>query len=304
MRCLVTGASGFIGQNLCKYLSDQGYQITTLGRTKLNGDHIYTKSYDHENISSSILGKKYDVLFHLTAAGVNPKDRISSNLEEINIKLPAKLVNLCANQGIKTFIMSGSSAEYSTHITTKPKTETDPLNRNDLYGKTKAIGGLKALKAGKKRNITTLVLRLFNVYGPGESAHRLLPSLLRGIKRDEKIKMSQGTQIRDFIHVLDVCRAMEIASIKSLSNQISSGAYNICTGIGNSVASFANIVCQQSKVPVSILNIGAIPLRPNEPNNLVGTARKFTQATGWRPNINLERGINLEINFHKRKMYE
>ena len=54
MRCLVTGASGFIGQNLCKYLSDQGYQITTLGRTNLNGDHIYTKSYDHENISSSI----------------------------------------------------------------------------------------------------------------------------------------------------------------------------------------------------------------------------------------------------------
>ena len=105
MRCLVTGASD-LGQNLCKYLSDHRYQITTLGRTNLNGDHIYTKSYDHENISSSILGKKYDVLFHLTAAGVNPKDRISSNLEEINIKLPAKLVNLCANQGIKTFIMS------------------------------------------------------------------------------------------------------------------------------------------------------------------------------------------------------
>ena len=47
MRCLVTGASGFIGQNLCKYLSDQGYQITTLGRTNLNGDHIESQAFGY-----------------------------------------------------------------------------------------------------------------------------------------------------------------------------------------------------------------------------------------------------------------
>jgi nucleoside-diphosphate-sugar epimerase len=301
LRVVMTGATGFIGQRLCARLSRiDEFRVTSLGRRASNVvgvDNIVVSSFDRSALRQALSEREFDILIHLAAAGVYPADRDLSVLLETNATLPAHLLELTTQCGVRAAVLAGSSAEYEAGPHCQdPLRESAPLEMRKLYGATKAAGSLLALSTAARINLSAAHLRFFNVYGPGEAKHRLLPSLVTSLRHKRRAALSLGMQIRDFIYVDDVCAAiMQVMERLLINTAATQDVFNVCTGVGYSVAQFARTVAAGMECSADLLDFGAVPMRPDEISHLVGDHSAVTDFCGWRPQTDLVEGVQHSI---------
>lgn len=294
MRVLLTGATGFIGRRLVTRLVERGDAVTGFVRSPVTipgAESVHIPELVTTHIRSAIAGRSFDVVVNLVAAGVCPSERDPASLVQINSVLPCELVAIAQDVGVKAFIQIGSSAEYARTSALEPVMEESPLEYEKLYGASKAAGALLAKAWGAQTGLPVMALRLFNVFGPGEAPHRLLPSLVTKLKNEQMVSLSAGTQIRDFIHVDDVCAGIITAVDALNANPALAGCYNVSTGIGTTVADFARIVARAMHADTGLLCFGELPMRPDDLPYVVGCPDKFMQKIGWRPSLSLESGV-------------
>ena len=132
-------------------------------------------------------------------------------------------------------------------------------------------------------NVTEL--RLFNIYGTGDRPPRLIPSCIEAAIGGAPVKLTAGTQKRDFVHVDDVVRAVLGAADKSLPADI----YNVATGVGTSITDVAKMTVSLAGSK-SDIQTGTIPPRANEYMNLTGDNTRLA-AFGLAPKISLKDGL-------------
>lgn len=276
-------------------LVESGVHVTNAGRhpCKIPGvSNLLVPALTIEHLGAVLPARShFDGMIHLAAAGVNPGDRDRHAIFDVNATLAPQIVSLAAALGVKAVVMVGSSAEYSAAREAQPLTEDAPLETQKIYGASKAAGGILALASGAGEALPVGVLRLFNVFGPGEAAHRLLPALARSLANEQPVRLSPGTQIRDFVHVDDVCAGL-IAALRALSDgRMVSGAYNLATGNGVAVGEFARTVAASMNADPALLQFGALPFRPDDLHYVVGNPSRLRAACGWSPRISLVAGI-------------
>jgi GDP-4-dehydro-6-deoxy-D-mannose reductase len=295
---LLTGATGFIGSRLLKHLYSAGFSVTAVGRRAVNGKdirNIVVNSLTAEDLTPLLKGKSFDAVVHLAAAGVHPGDREFDRLLQINGYLPSNLVTLADRIGAKALVMAGSNSEYAESDVAQID-ERAPLETLKSYGASKAAGGLLAVATGHALGVNTINLRLFNVFGPGEANHRLLPSLVRNLSVGKSVDLSEGSQVRDFLHVDDACRAIITALQMASRSNLATGHYNICTGIGTSVKEFATAIGATLGCDSSLLRFGAIAMRPDDVARVVGSCRRFERETQWRPALTFQSAVHNAVN--------
>lgn len=295
MKVLITGGTGFIGRRLIARLAvGTGCEVVAVVRTEpaarlgcrtrlLDGGQL-------EAASAIIADERPDAIVHMAAAGVDPQDREVDRLVDVNVTWIARLVQAAARAGTRCIVVVGSSAEYASPAQHVRLVEDDPLESRKLYGATKAAGGLLALASGAACDIGIAVLRLFNVYGAGEAPHRLFPSIVQTALNGRSVALSAGSQIRDFIEVDDACRAIQLSMMALLDGTLPNAHYNVCSGVGTSVANFAKAVAARLSAAPDLLRFGAIPLRADDVPWLVGDPSRLNVAIGWRA-LDLETGI-------------
>ncbi|SKC63686.1 NAD-dependent epimerase/dehydratase family protein [Paraburkholderia hospita] len=297
MKALLTGGAGFIGGNLARELVARRYEVVALGRRACPVEGV--KSFeaarlDPETLRAAMGAERFDVVFHLAAAGVHPADRNREELIRANATLPADVVSAARDAGVSSVVLMGSSAEYAG-----PQagllTEDMQLESRKIYGASKAAGGLLALATAAECGLPVAVLRAFNVFGPGEAEHRLLPSLVAKLTRGEPVSLSLGTQVRDFVYVDDACNGLIAAATALSESRMHSSAYNLSTGIGTSVADFARAVARQMKADPGLLRFGALPMRPDDLPEVVGDPSRLQGATAWRANYSLDEGVTAAL---------
>ncbi|CAN7246795.1 NAD-dependent epimerase/dehydratase family protein [Trinickia sp. LjRoot230] len=276
-------------------LRRSGVDVTNIGRRPCPVDGVDNRIVAALSIESmtEAIGKnnKFDGLIHLAASGVNPGSRDPLDLIEVNAALAPKIVMLAADLGCRAVVIAGSSAEYHAPQTDVPLVEDAPLEMQKLYGATKAAGSILALASGAAISLPVAIGRLFNVFGPGEAPHRLLPSLATNLRAGQPVRLSAGTQVRDFIYVDDACTGL-IALAEALSeHRMPSGAYNLATGTGHSVAQFARTVASAIDADESLLQLGALPMRADDLPYVVGNPDRLKQACGWSAATTLIDGI-------------
>jgi nucleoside-diphosphate-sugar epimerase len=284
---LLTGASGFIGTRLKFHLRDAGMHVISVGRgaqaqAERGVDHRQVPELTVEAIRTALGNARIDAIAHLAAAGVRPGERDPALLIRVNAVLPGDMAMLADELGARALIVTGSNSEYARHDE-NAITEGCALETEKLYGATKAAGGLLAVANGIARGVTTANLRLFNVFGPGEAPHRLLPSLVTALAGGDDVRLSEGLQVRDFVHVDDACRAIVAATLGGMDGTLPSGHYNVCTGEGHTVRQFAKAVAAHVGVDPSRLRFGALPLRPDDLPHVVGDPRRLMNHVAWRP---------------------
>lgn len=284
----VIGASGFIGARLVAALSRDGIPVIAASRRPLPAPPPGVTALQVSDQSASgwaELFVRHDVrtVYNLAAYGVHPGAREPRTMVETNVGLPVSLVE-AAGASRAVVVHAGSSAEYAAPASAEPVTETASVETGKLYGSTKMAGGVAALALAAATDIRMAVLRLFNVFGPGEAPHRLLPSLVGGLSKGERVALSSGAQVRDFVHVEDAVAAMRAAALH-LHQQAGpvTGLWNVATGIGSTVREFCEAVAKTMGAPQDRLGFGDLPMRPDDVPYLVGDASAFTGKTGWRP---------------------
>jgi len=292
MNVLLTGAAGFIGTRLARRLVSSGVQTFNAGRRRcdvLGVENILVS--DLGNLREAVGTMRFDGLVHLAAAGVHPGDRDRETIYRVNAAAAPAVVSLGASVGAKAVVIAGSSAEYRASSDRTPISEDAPLETQKVYGASKAAGGILALAEGAALSVPVAVVRLFNVFGPGEAPHRLLPSLFRALAEQRRVKLSPGTQVRDFVYVDDACAGLWTVLEALAQGRLTSGAYNLATGRGTTVKDFANSVARAMNADPEMLEFGAIPLRPDDLPYVVGDASKLRDASGWSPDTSPESGI-------------
>ena len=294
-RALITGASGFIGGALLKALHARGDDVTALTRRALDlpkgCKSVVTQDFSYESLSAAQGKSEFDVIYHLAAYGIVPDARHMQTMFEVNTVLPVTMARIAADSGAR-LVTAGSSAEYAAPTGDVKLGEAAPLCSDKLYGASKASGYLAAAASASALGVTHTHLRLFNVYGDGEASHRLLPSLAGKLKAGERVSMSDGAQVRDFIYIDDVCAAFTRAK--------TGGVYNVCTGQGQSVADFARAVCAALGADERLLGFGDIARRPDDIPYLVGAPDRATEILKFTADNNLKDGLAKCLSAQKR----
>jgi UDP-glucose 4-epimerase len=235
-KVLISGVAGFIGSHLGDYLLDKGYEVVGIDnlvsgkKENVHNDiSVYDKSdiQDEGRMSQIIRAEKPDYIFHLAAVSRTPWS-ISEPLYTYrnNVVGSANILNAALEAGVKKVVLASSNIVYAAQTpykSSKLAMEMVARDYNDLY------------------DLPTLCLRFANVYGSDrQHEDNVLAALSKSKKEKGKITITgDGEQSRDFVHVLDVCRALEIAALSDVRGD----EIDICTGkmwTLNEVAKFYN----------------------------------------------------------------
>lgn len=295
---VVAGAAGFVGRRIVAALARRGSAVRGLVRPgggstlrHRNVVEVPLHGYDDAAIGAAIGAGPIDGIINLAAYGVHPAARDPLAMQSINVDLAAGLVRAAAHVGA-VVVQAGSSAEYARPLHDHPLIETDALESGKLYGASKAAGGLLALATAVSLAVPMRHLRLFNVYGPGEADHRLIPTLVAHHAAGTRAALSEGRQRRDFLFV-DDCVDGLLRAFDRLRSGATDGAraLNLCTGIATTVRDFVDHVARVLRSDRALLGFGDVPMRPDEVPVLVGDPTAMAFDLDWRPHYGPTAGI-------------
>ena len=303
-RALVTGAAGFVGQWLCRTLLDGGWDVVGAGisaepgRWILGADERRAVNWAladvrHQADVARVVGyARPDAIFHLAGVSFIPDAQGDPVLaHEINILGAARVVSevrmrRAAGDIDPLVLVIGSADQYGLGAGPGPVDEATPQLPITVYAASKAAQEIVALEPARRDGVRVVATRSFNHSGPGQPEHFLLPALVArafAIRRGEippVLRIGNGDNVRDFLHVRDVVRAYVLLAEKGATGEV----YNVASGQGRRVRDLAGQVLAAAGVEASI-EVDPGLVRRTEVVSLVGNSAKLRAATGWRPEL-------------------
>ncbi len=295
---LVTGATGLVGSALVRLLRAENITVYCLIRRgslsklpPLTGvEAIEVPTFRSETLQRSLNGIACDTVFHLASYGVQINDRDRDQLIAGNVELLAHVLESVSDRLPSRFLYAGSCSEYGFPAKdSQPISEDQPLRPTSLYGAAKAAAEMYGQALALQLKIPFTALRLFNVFGPEEASHRLLPSIIQALDQGLPVDLTSGEQQRDLLHVDDVAGALLAAA--RCERLETFAAYNVCSGRPVRIREVGETAARLMGKPQHLLQWGKLPYRSDEPMWVVGDPTRFQQYTSWHPNLNLTEGV-------------
>jgi len=291
-RVLLTGASGFIGGHVARQALAAGVEVHALGRRPgPDGTRFCPADLtDGTAIEGAVRSISPDLILHLASPGVafGTAD-FTTILESLVTGGAALLRGAAALARPPHFVQTGSGFEYASQD--RPTTEDDPIvPAATSYGAAKAAAS--ALLGGFRDTLPITLVRPFNVYGAGDSAPRLANAIIAKALAGETMAVSEGRQLRDFLHVDDFGRLLWILASQG-GDPCRFAVFNAGSGqpvpLRRYVAAVATAL-EQCGVTARI-DYGAVPYRPGEPMIAVPDLTRLQAACSWRAQIALADGV-------------
>ncbi|MEM7099865.1 MAG: NAD(P)-dependent oxidoreductase [Pseudomonadota bacterium] len=299
-KVLVTGASGFIGRQSLTPLVRRGFEVhavTTQSQLdeSLTGLDVTWHQFDLLEAGTPAVMIQQIQPSHLLHFGwyAEPGKYLESaeNMRWVAATL-AMLQAFKASEG-ERFVSAGTCFEYDGAYGFC-REDLTPKAPTSLYGTCKdATRAILATYADTEA-LSLAWGRIFFLYGPYEHPNRLVSSIIRSLLSGQSAKSSAGTQIRDFMHVSDVAEGF----VHLLESDVR-GSVNICSGQATTIADVARTIAKQLKAE-GLLELGALPMRANEPPLLIGDVQRLTNEVGFEPRYNLETGIAAAIDWWRK----
>jgi UDP-glucose 4-epimerase len=283
MRVVVTGGAGFIGSHLAAHLAERGFRVVAVDnlerasavkRLEDAGVPLVVGDVRHVDLPPA------DAVVH-AAAYISVDESWERPYDYMwnNAATTARVAKQCAETGARLIYIS-SAAVYG-EPQRLPIDENHPTRPLSPYGFSKLAGEQVAQMLVPK----AAVLRLFNVYGPGQTGPYagVITKFIERAKRGlPPVIYGDGTQTRDFVHVADVARFVEVVLDRGAA-----GIFNVGTGRAVSIRELAAIVMR-------LAGLGGEPLYgPPRPGDIKHSAADVTKARalGWEPRVPLEEGL-------------
>ncbi len=233
-----------------------------------------------------------EVVVNLAAEGVSPDARDPQLMINSNIDVMSKLIRGLRHSSPRVILHTGSWSEYADSNAAMPIKEDWPIWPRSVYGAAKAAATLFGNALARESALPFVTLRLFNVFGIGESPNRLIPYLIDRLSASEYADLTPGNQIRDLTYVDDIVDAILLAGEGSLEPYT---AYNVCSSRPSEVRWVATTVADLMHKPRNLLRFNSMVHRSDESLEVVGDNTRFVSATGWEPKTAVETGVELML---------
>ncbi len=277
-RVLVTGAAGFVGRHLVQRLRVAGADVRALTRAQCD-------LTDQRAVRAAVQAASPDVAFHLAAARGAGTAQERATSSAVNTLSGSWVVDALPGS-CRAVVHLGSSTEYAA--SSAPMDERTPLQPRGWFGATKAAGSLLTRATAEARGIRCSVLRAFQVYGPGDHQHRLVPTVVRALQTGEPLALTAPGMRRDWVWVGDVVEACVLAATRE--DLPASTLFNIGTGVQTSNEELVDALRRVSGRDVAT-RTGEHPGRGWDTADWVADPRAAREQLGWAPTTDLESGL-------------
>lgn len=293
-KAVITGASGFLGQNLCQKLIKEKYQILILVRetsniefTKdFNSNLFKIKKFSNNNfddIYDTIIDFKPDIGFHLAAAfDKGQSNKEIHNLNNVNILYGMILLNALIESGCKNFISIGTSWQNFSDK------EYNPVN---LYAATKEAFQDIVKYYEKTKMLNTIILKLCDTYGENDKRKKIINLLKETYRNDKSLDMTEGEQYLSLTYIDDIVEGLLLAAEYVMNGEHCGKTFFIAN---KELIKLKDLVETIEKIGNKKLKInwGRVPYRERE------IMKPYIGETlpGWKMKINIDEGIKIIFN--------
>ncbi len=312
---IVTGGSGQIGSALIRALSDLRCRIISVSRSTAGDERPVTSRADLTEIQGDIrdrtlwakLLQDADFVFHFAAQTSAYRANADPSADfEVNALPVLRLLEFCQAQSKSLGVLFAGT---STEIGLPPRVPVDesfaecPITIYDVH----KLLAEKYLMLGASTGVMqATVLRLTNVYGPGPRARDTGRGILnlmiqRAIHGESLTVYGDGTFVRDYVFIDDVARAFLLAGARM--DAVSGKFFVIGSGRGRPIGEAVKLIAERTarKIgrPATVTHLpppeGLLAI---EQRNFVADTTRFREATGWKPEVSLEEGIDRTIDHY------
>lgn len=329
---LVTGGAGYIGSHMTKVLSDEGYQVIiydNLSRgnkeATLYGEFIEGDIGDASKLDDLFASKPIEAVLHFAAyAYVGESVDQPEMYYRNNVVGTMNMLNVMRKHAINKLVFSSTCATYGIPDRL-PITEESVQAPINPYGQTKLFVEKILSDYAVAYGLRSIALRYFNAAGCAEDGSlgechdpetHILPLILFEAQRildggdpndtklqifGDKLDTRDGTCVRDYIHVMDLCNA-HVKALERLfaEPELGSEQFNLGTNQGVTVL---ELIQKCSKISGVDIPYKMAPPRAGDPPELVSDASKAMDTLGWQPHYkDIEHSIEHAWNwFSKRR---
>ena len=292
-RVLLTGATGLVGRQVLPVLTGAGHDVHAVARRRGPEQHGCTwHEVDLLESCDLVRDIQPEVLVHL--AWYAEHGRFWTSPENVLwVEGSLALLRVFAEAGGRRALLAGTCAEYDWSREVYP--ESAALAPATLYGAAKAglhtVAAAFAVEAG----ISLAWARLFFLYGPGEPEGRFVPAIITSLLSREPAPITQGTQVRDFLHVADAG-----AALAALAQSEVTGAVNVASGVPVSLREIAELIARHLDAQ-ELLQVGALPMREHDPPSIVADVSRLREEVRWWPRIELSPGLEETIEWWRAR---
>lgn len=303
MEILVTGGAGYIGSHMVRLLAEGGHMVVTVDDLSagfcdavLGGEFVRASLLDKAALAGLFDAHRFGAVMHFAgsiAVGESMCD--PAKYYQNNLTGTLNLLDVMLEHGVNKLVFSSSAAIFGVpqYVPIDEQHQKSPINP---YGMTKWVTERVLCDYDSAYGMRSVSLRYFNAAGASPDAvlgerhepeTHLIPLALRAANGGlseltvfgTDYDTPDGTCIRDYIHIMDLCDA-HLLALQHLNSGCDSCAYNLGNGRGYSVKEVIRVVERVSgkKVPVQY-----VPRRAGDPPRLVADAGKICKEWGWSP---------------------
>lgn len=288
MNILVTGHSGFVGQNLVKKLAEEGNRVFTLHvlfRKTNSPEYVTPIDFDETNLNrfaESLKGNSIDGIIHLaTKFLVKHTLQQVAELVDSNLRLGAMLLDAAEEAKVRWFLNTGTYWQYYRN------NSYSPVN---LYAAIKQGFETIAQYYIETGTIKFVTLILFDTYGPDDNRPKLLNQWHKISKTGESFKMSGGGQLMKINYIDDVVNAFVLLAdgLQNKTGKINNGqVFSLDSPRDYTLRQLAEIFESTLSTKLNI-EWGTLPYRKRE---VMKPALSGEPVPGWKPQVSLREGL-------------
>jgi nucleoside-diphosphate-sugar epimerase len=289
MRVLITGGAGFFGSRAALHFKDADvHLVDRIGQSWARVDALGVKATRHEaNLLDSdaryaLVGKvRPDVIVHL-AWCATPGIYLTSDENFAHVDAALSLFMVGRDLGCARFCGAGTCLEYDTSVGVLR--EDSPTRPESVYAASKLATFTVLERAAKQSGLSLAWMRFFYPYGPHEAAGRLVSNTIFDLLAGRPAKTTPGEQLKDFIHIDDVGRAIATVALSRAEGVINVGA-GTAARVRDVVSELAGALGREN-----LVELGAMPYRAGDPMRVEADTTKL-RALGFETRYGLKEGL-------------
>ena len=291
MHIIIVGGNGFIGRHFAARAQQAGHRITIVGRSRdYCGPHDYLPGGQVALAANTALLAQADLVCHLASSSI-PATANADPISDVQANLVDTLRLIEAMRGSGNghlLYLSSGGAIYGAPACV-PTGEDHPLEPLSAYGIAKlAVEKYLAMYA-RTGALRSIIIRPSNAYGSGQTSYGQLGAVTTflnlSLSGETATIWGDGSVIRDYVHVSDLCELM----LRAAEGR-GTGIYNCGSGRGISLLQLMTLIEGITGKPI---RRDMRPARSFDPREIVLDTSRAQAAFGWKPKVSLEAGIRM-----------